>query len=292
MSERLLRLALPAGSLQEATVALLRKAGYRLSLEGRSYYPTLDDPEIACTLIRAQEIPRYVQDGLMDAGLTGYDWIRENGASVVEVAELLYSKASRRPVRWVFAVPQASPIHSLRDLEGKRIATEVVNITREFLEERGVHAIVEFSWGATEAKPPQLADAVVEATETGASLRANDLRELETLLESTPRFIASPAAWADPWKRRKIEDVALMLHGALAAEGKVGLMLNVRSADLDAVVAILPALKRPTISSLSDPDWVAINTVVDESVVREIIPRLKQAGAQGIVEYPLNKIIE
>lgn len=292
MSERILRLAIPAGSLQEATVRLLRKAGYDLSLGGRSYYPALDDPEIACTLIRAQEIPRYVQDGLIDAGLTGYDWIRENEASLVEVAELLYSKASQRPVRWVLAVPEDSPIRSLRDLEGKRIATEVVNVTRQFLEQHGVQAIVEFSWGATEAKPPALADAVVELTETGASLRANSLREIETVLESTPRFVASHAAWADPWKRRKIEDMVLMLNGALAAEGKVGLMMNVRRSQLEGVVAILPALKQPTVSSLSDPEWVAINTVVDESVVREIMPKLKQAGAQGIVEYPLNKIIE
>ncbi len=273
-------------------MALLRKAGYNLSLEGRSYYPALDDPEIACTLIRAQEIPRYVQDGLMDAGLTGYDWIRENEAALVEVAELLYSKVSRSPVRWVLAVPEDSPIRSVRDLEGKRVATEVVNLTRQFLEKHGVHAVVEFSWGATEAKPPELADAVVDVTETGASLRANNLREIETLLESTPRFVASRSAWADPWKRRKIEDMVLMLNGALAAEGKVGLMMNVRRSQLEDVVAILPALKQPTVSSLSDPEWVAINTVVDESVVREIMPKLKQAGAQGIVEYPLNKIIE
>jgi ATP phosphoribosyltransferase len=292
VSERILRLAIPAGSLQEATVTLLRKAGYNLSLSGRSYYPTLDDPEIACTLIRAQEIPRYVQDGLMDAGLTGYDWIRENNARLVEVAEIRYSKVSRRPVRWVLAVPERSPIRTVSDLEGKRIATEVVNITGQFLEERGVHAAVEFSWGATEAKPPELADAVVEATETGTSLRANDLREIETVLESTPRFVASNDAWADPWKRRKVEDLVLMLNGALAAEGKVGLMLNVLRSDLEDVLTALPALKRPTVSSLSDPDWVAINTVVDESVVREIIPKLNQAGAQGIVEYPLNKIIE
>ena len=292
MSERILRLAIPAGSLQEATVALFRKAGYNLSLESRAYYASLDDPEIACTFIRAQEIPRYVQDGLMDAGITGYDWIRENDASLVEVTELLYSKASRRPVRWVLAVPEDSPIQSVRDLEGKRIATEVVNLTRQFLEQHGVKAAVEFSWGATEAKPPELADAVVEATETGSSLRANSLRVVETVLESTPRFVASHAAWADAWKRRKIEDMVLMLSGALAAEGKVGLMMNVRSADLEGVIAILPALKNPTISSLADPEWVAINTVVNESVVREIIPKLKQAGAQGIVEYPLNKIIE
>ncbi len=292
MSEHIVRLAVPAGSLQQATMALLRSAGYNLSLSDRSYYPTVDDTEIACTLIRAQEIPRYVQDGLIDAGLTGHDWILENEASVVEVAELRYSKVSRRPVRWVLAVPEASPIQSVSDLEGKRIATEVVTVTRRYLEQHGVKASVEFSWGATEAKPPELADAVVEITETGSSLRANGLREVETVLESTPRFIASKAAWADDWKRRKIEDMVLMLQATLSAEGKVGLMLNARRTDLEDVVAVLPALKRPTVSSLSDPEWVAINTIVDESVVREIVPRLKQAGAEGIVEYPLNKIIE
>ena len=292
MSERILRLAIPAGSLKDATVELFRKAGYNVLLDERSYNPVLDDQEITCTLIRAQEIARYVQDGLMDAGLTGHDWIIENGASLVEVGELLYSKVSRRPARWVLAVPEASPIRSVGDLEGKRIATEVVNITNQYLEQHGVKAAVEFSWGATEAKPPELADAIVEITETGSSLRANGLRIVETVLESTTRFVASHDAWADPWKRGKIEDIVLMLNGALAAEGKVGLMMNVRRSQLDDVVAALPALKQPTISSLSDPDWVAINTVVEERVVREIIPRLKQAGAQGIVEYPLNKIIE
>ena len=292
MSERILRLAIPAGSLKDATVELFRKAGYSVMLDGRSYNPVLDDQEITCTLIRAQEIARYVQDGLMDAGLTGHDWIIESGASLVEVGELRYSKVSRRPLRWVLAVPEASPIRSVGDLEGKRIATEVVNITNQYLEQHGVKAAVEFSWGATEAKPPELADAIVEITETGSSLRANGLRIVETVLESTTRFVASHDAWADPWKRGKIEDIVLMLNGALAAEGKVGLMMNVRRSQLDDVVAALPALKQPTISSLSDPDWVAINTVVEERVVREIIPRLKQAGAQGIVEYPLNKIIE
>ena len=271
---------------------LFRKAGYSVLLDERSYNPVLDDQEITCTLIRAQEIPRYVQDGLMDAGLTGYDWIVENGASLVEVGELRYSKVSRLPARWVLAVPEASAIRSVGDLEGKRIATEVVNITNQYLEQHGVKAAVEFSWGATEAKPPDLADAIVEITETGSSLRANGLRIVETVLESTTRFVASHDAWADSWKRGKIEDIVLMLNGALAAEGKGGLMMNVRRSQLDDVVAALPALKQPTISSLSDPEWVAINTVVEERVVREIIPRLKQAGAQGIVEYPLNKIIE
>lgn len=292
MGERTLRLAIPAGSLQEATVTLFRQAGYNLAVQNRSYNPTIDDPEISCMLIRAQEIPRYVQDGLMDAGLTGYDWIRENSASVVEVAELTYSKATRRPFRWVLAVPEDSPIQSLRDLEGKRIATEVVNITKQYLEEHGVNALVEFSWGATEAKAPKLADAIVEGTETGNSLRANNLRIIETLLESTTRFVASEVAWADSWKRSKIEDIVLMLKAAMAATGKVGLMLNVRREELDAVVAVLPALKQPTISSLADSEWVAVNTIVDEDVIHQIMPKLKQAGAQGIVEYPLNKIID
>jgi ATP phosphoribosyltransferase len=282
----------PAGSLQEATLDLLRKAGYSPTPQRRSYFLTVDDPEVSCTLIRAQEIARYVQDGLMDAGLTGRDWIVESQASVVEVAELRYSKASRAPSRYVLAVPEDSPVQSVRDLEGKRIATEVVHITEQYLAEHGVKAHVEFSWGATEAKPPELADAIVDITETGSSLRANNLRVVATLMESTPRFIASQAAWDDPWRRRKIEDMVLMLSGVLASEGKVGLMLNVRRADLDRVIGILPALKNPTISSLADPEWVAINTIVDESVVREIIPRLKEAGGQGIVEYPLNKIIE
>ena len=292
MSERILRLAIPAGSLQEATIALFRRAGYNLSVESRSYNPTINDREVACTLIRAQEIPRYVQDGLMDAGLTGYDQIQENEADVVEVAELNYSKASSKPYRWVLAVPEDSPIQSVRDLEGKRIASEVVNITKRHLEKHGVKALVEFSWGATEAKPPLLADAVVEGTETGSSLRANNLRVIDTLLESTTRFVASKPAWDDPWKRQKIEDLVLMLKGALAANGKVGLMMNVRRSALEDVVAILPALQQPTISSLSDDEWVALNTIVDESVVHQIVPKLKQAGAQGIVEYPLNKIIE
>lgn len=292
VSERILRLAIPAGSLQEATVALFRRAGYNLSVESRSYNPTLDDPEIVCTLIRAQEIPRYVQDGLMDAGLTGYDQIQENEADLVEVEELEYSKRSERPYRWVVAVPSDSPIDSLPDLEGKRIASELPNVTRRHLEKHGITALVEFSWGATEAKPPLLADAVVEGTETGSSLRANNLRAIDTLLESTPRFVASHPAWEDPWKRHKIEDIVLMLKGAMAATGKVGLMMNVRRSALEDVVAILPALQQPTISSLADEAWVALNTVIEESVVHQILPKLKQAGAEGIVEYPLNKIIE
>jgi ATP phosphoribosyltransferase len=292
MSERVLRLALPAGSLQDATLELFRKAGYSVSLATRSYNAALDDPELACTLIRVQEMGRYVQDGLVDAGLMGHDWVVETDADVVEVAELTYGKNTRQMLRYVLAVPEGSPVREVSDLEGKRVATEVVNLTKQFFERSGVKAKVEFSWGATEAKAPELADAIVDITETGSSLRANKLREIATVFETTTRFVASREAWDDPWKRRKVEDIVLMLQGAMAAEGKVGLMMNVERARLDDVIAALPALKRPTISSLSDPDWVAINTIVDESVVREIIPRLKQAGAQGIVEYPLNKIIE
>jgi ATP phosphoribosyltransferase len=245
-----------------------------------------------CILIRAQEIPRYVQDGVMNAGLTGYDWVQENRADVVEVAELVFSKETRRPVRWVLAVPNDSPVERVGDLEGKRIATELVSVTTDYLERAGVKAHVEFSWGATEAKPPALADAIVELTETGRSLAANNLRILETIMESTPRLIANKEAWADPWQRRKIEDLALMLRGAIAAESKVGLMMNVKVVVLDKVIAVLPALEKPTVSSLSDKDWVAVNTTVDESVVREILPKLKHAGARGIVEYPINKIID
>lgn len=292
MSGRVLRLAVPAGSLQEAAVELLRKAGYNLSFGRRSYYPSVDDPELECILVRAQEIPRYVEDGVMDAGLTGHDWVQENRADVIEVAELVFAKATRRPVRWVLAVPQDSPVEKVQDLEGKRIATELVNVTTDFLQRAGVQAHIEFSWGATEAKPPALADAIVELTETGNSLAANNLRVLETVLESTPRLIASKEAWADPWRRRKIEDVTLMLQGAIAAEGKVALMMNVKVVDLDKVIAILPALEKPTVSSLSDKAWVAVNTIVNESLVREIVPKLKDAGARGIVESPINKIID
>ena len=287
-----LKLGLPAGSLQEATGELFRKAGYKITFASRSYYPAMDDPEIHCTLIRAQEMPRYVQDGSLDCGLTGYDWILENDARVVEVAELVFSKVSRRPVRWVLAVPNDSPVQSVADLQGKRVATEVVNLTRRWLARHGVEAQVEFSWGATEVKPPRLADAIVEVTETGSSLRANNLRIVTELLQSTTRFIANERAYADPWKKQKIDDLVLMLQGAMAAEGKVGLMLNVRQADLPAVLKILPALQTPTISSLADADWVAVNTIIDESIVRHIMPQLKQAGARGLVEYPLNKIIE
>ena len=289
---RILRLGIPAGSLQEATAQLFRQAGYQITFRSRSYYPEIDDPEIECILIRAQEMARYVQDGVMDAGLTGHDWIVENRAKVVEVAELVFSKVSRRPANWVLAVPNDSPIQTPKDLEGKHIATEAVNLTTDYLKSHGVKAHVEFSWGATEVKPPRLADAIVEITETGSSLRANNLRIVDTLLESTPRFIANEATWADPWKRKKIEDIVLMLQGAMAAEGKVGLMMNVPEDQLEKVIKILPALQKPTISSLSADGWAAVNTVIEETVVRDIIPQLKQAGARGIVEYQLSKIIE
>src|SRR4030088_592957 len=263
-----LRLGIPAGSLQEATAELFRKAGYKITFASRSYYPAIDDPEIQCTLIRAQEMPRYVEDGSLDCGLTGYDWILENDAKVTELAELVFSKVSRRPVKWVLAVPNDSPIQSVKDLQGKRIATEVVNLTRRWLAQHGVEAQVEFSWGATEGKPPRLADAIVEVTETGSSLRANNLRIVAELLQSTTRFITNERAYADPWKKQKMDDMVLMLQGAMAAEGKVGLMMNVRQAELPAVLKILPALQKPTISSLSDPEWVDVNTILDENVVR------------------------
>jgi ATP phosphoribosyltransferase len=291
MSENTLKLGLPSGSLQKAVLELFGKAGYVISQTSRSYYPQVDDSEIVCTLLRAQEIARYVADGVLDCGLTGYDWIMESGVAVVELGELVLSKVSRRPVRWVLAVPDESPIQSVKDLEGKRIATEVVNLTRRWLAEHAVNAQVEFSWGATEAKPPLLADAIVEVTETGNSLKANNLRIVSDLLQSTTRFIANHQASNDPWKRRKMDDLFLMLNGAIQAEGKVGLMMNVREDDLPRVLSILPALQNPTISKLSDREWVAVNTILDESRVRELVPRLKEAGACGIVEYPLNKII-
>jgi ATP phosphoribosyltransferase len=287
-----LKLGIPAGSLQEATAELFRKAGYRLTFASRSYYPAIDDPEIHCTLIRAQEMARYVQDGSLDCGLTGHDWVLENNADVTELAELVFSKVSRKPVRWVLAVPNDSPIQTPKDLEGKRIATEVVNITRQWLKGHGVTANVEFSWGATEVKPPKLADAIVEVTETGSSLKANNLRIVCDLLTSTTRFIGNNSAVTDAWKRQKMDDLVLMLKGAMAAEGKVGLMMNVKRADLDRVLSLLPALQTPTISSLSDPTWVDVNTILDEMEVRRLIPQLKRAGACGLVEYPLNKIID
>ena len=288
----ILRLGLPAGSLHEATAELFRRAGYKISFSSRSYFPTIDDDEIECMLLRAQEMARYVGDGILDAGLTGYDWIVETNADVHEVAELMFSKVSRGPVRWVLCVPNDSPVQTVKDLEGARIATEAVGLTEQYLARHGVKAKVEFSWGATEVKPPKLADAIVEVTETGNSLRANNLRILDEVLRSTTRFIANQAAYPDPVKRHKIDAIALMLKGAIAADGKVGLMMNVPKDHLSQILEILPSLDTPTVSSLADERWVDVNTVLDESVVRKIIPRLKEAGARGIVEYPLNKVIE
>lgn len=292
MPERILKLGIPAGSLQEATAELFRKAGYRITFASRSYYPTIDDDEIECLLIRAQEMARYVEQGILDAGITGHDWVKETNADVHEVCELMFSKVSRRPVRWVLCVPSDSPVQSVKDLEGKRIATEAVGLTKAYLAEHGVTADVEFSWGATEVKPPRLADAIVEVTETGSSLRANNLRIVAEVLQSTTRFIANRKAWGDDWKRQKVENIALMLQSCLAAEGKVGLLMNVRRADLQKVLDVLPALQTPTVSSLSDPDWVDVTTILDETFVRMIIPRLKAIGATGIVEFPITKIID
>ena len=286
-----LKLGIPKGSLENATVDLFRRAGYVITTSSRSYFPGIDDPEIECMLIRAQEMARYVEDGILDAGLTGRDWIEENGAQVVAVADLIYAKQSFGKVRWVLAVPEASPFLSVKDLGGKIIATELVETTRRYLAGHGVAAKVEFSWGATEVKPPVLADAIVEVTETGSSLRANKLKIIDTVMESNTQLIANRASWEDAAKRRKLEDMTMLLQGAINALGKVGLMLNVHRDDLKAVLAVLPALKRPTISHLSDEEWLAVNTILDECTVRDIIPRLKQAGGQGIVEYPLNKIV-
>jgi len=286
-----LRLGIPKGSLQEATVDLFRRAGFQININPRSYFPAVDDPELELMLIRAQEMSRYVEDGILDAGLTGRDWILENESEVREVADLIYAKQSFGKVRWVLAVPEASTIEGPRDLEGKIIATELVQATRRYLASHGVKAKVEFSWGATEVKPPVLADAIVEVTETGASLRANNLRIVDTVLESNTKLIANHASWENAWKRNKLESIRMLLDGAILAYGKVGLMLNLRQADLAAVLEILPALRRPTISPLSEEGWLAINTILDERVAREIIPKLKQAGSEGIVEYPLNKII-
>ncbi|MCH9656511.1 MAG: ATP phosphoribosyltransferase [Planctomycetes bacterium] len=292
MSEKVLKLGIPAGSLQESTAELFKRAGYIIKFSSRSYYPTIDDEEIECLLIRAQEMARYVDQGILDAGITGHDWILETDADVHEICELLFSKVSRRPVRWVLCVPEDSPIQSVKDLEGKRIATEVVGMTERYLEKHGVKAQVEFSWGATEVKPPKLADAIVEVTETGSSLRANNLRIVEELMQSTTRFIANKDAFADPWKREKLENIAMMLESCLAAEGKVCLMMNVERTDLENVLNLLPALQKPTVSSLSDPDWVSISTIMEETVVRSIVPKLKSAGACGLVEYQISKIID
>src|ERR1700732_1495178 len=286
-----LKLGIPKGRLENATIDLFRRAGFNITTSSRSYFPSIDDPEIECMLIRAQEMARYVEDGVLDAGLTGRDWVQESEAHVHTVADLIYAKQSFGKVRWVLAVPEDSSFHSVKDLQGKIIATELVAATRRYLESNGVKAKVEFSWGATVVKPPVLADAIVEVTETGSSLRANKLRIIETVLESNTQLIANVDSWADEWKRRKIQDIRMLLDGAINALGKVGLMLNVRKECLPAILSILPALKKPTISHLSDVEWVAVHTILEEITVRNIIPRLKEAGGQGIVEYPLNKIV-
>ena len=286
-----LRLGIPKGSLQEATIELFQRAGFDIKVGSRSYYPTVDDEEIECVLIRAQEMARYVEDGVLDAGLTGHDWVVENDAKVVEVAALVYAKQSFGKVRWVLAVPEDSPIRGPKDLQDKVVATELVKATERYLAKHGVTAKVEFSWGATEVKPPLLADAIVEVTETGSSLRANKLKILETVLESNTVLIANKSAWADAWKKEKLSNIKMLLEGAMLAHGRVGLMLNVHKEHLRTVLDVLPALKRPTISELSETGWVAVNTILEEKMVRVIIPKLKQAGAQGIVEYPLNKIV-
>ncbi len=286
-----IKLGLPKGSLQDSTFALMSRAGWNFKVSSRSYVPTVDDPEIAARLVRPQEIPRYVELGLLDAGITGYDWIYENGADVVEVTELCYSKATSNPVRWVVAVPNDSPIQTVKDLQGKRIATEAVGLTRRYLADHGVTAEIEFSWGATEAKAPELVDAIVELTETGSSLRANQLRILDTVLTSTTRLIANKDTWADAEKRAKIEQLALLLQGALQAENQVLLKMNAKKSAVAVISGILPALQAPTVNTLSDPSWVAIETVVSKTVVREIIPQLKAAGATGITELALNKVV-
>jgi ATP phosphoribosyltransferase len=286
-----LRLGLPKGSLQQATLEKMAKAGWNITVSSRSYLPYVDDPELEVRLIRAQEVSRYVEHGYLDCGITGHDWIQENGSRVHEVGEFLFSKATRQPARWVLAVPEESPVRSVKDLRGKRIATEVVGITRRYLRKHGVKAEVEFSWGATEVKAHELVDAIVEITETGSSLRANKLRIVDTLMVSTPRLIANDNAWRVRWKRHKIETLALMLRGALEAEAKVGLKMNLEEKRLTSLLRALPALRNPTISRLGQPGWVAVETVIDEHVVREIIPTLKAAGAEGIIEYPLNKVV-
>ncbi len=286
-----LRLGLPKGSLQQATLEKMAKAGFNISVSSRSYIPYVDDDELEIRLIRAQEVSRYVEHGYLDCGITGHDWIVENGSDVHEVGEFLFSKATRQPARWVLAVPEHSPVKTVKDLQGKRIATEVVNVTRRFLKRNRVKAEVEFSWGATEVKAHELVDAIVELTETGSSLRANKLRIVETLLASTPRLIANRAAWRDGWKRRKIENLAMLLRGALEAEAKVGLKMNVKEKNLPKLLQSLPALRNPTLSTLSQAGWVAVETIIDEHVVRTLIPQLKAAGAEGIIEYPLNKVV-
>lgn len=290
-SKPVLRFGLPKGSLQEATIQKMAKAGFNIQVSSRSYVPYVDDEELVIRLIRAQEISRYVEHGYLDCGITGHDWIVENGSKVHEVGEFLFSKVSRKPARWVLCVPEHSPVKSVKDLQGKRIATEVVNLTKKYLKKHGVKAEVEFSWGATEVKAHELVDAIVEVTETGSSLRANKLRIVDELLSSTPRLIANHDAWKNKWKRQKIETLAMLLKGALDAEAMVGLKMNIAEKNLDGLLKALPALRNPTISNLSQKGWVAVETIVEERVVREFIPKLKEAGAEGIIEYPLNKVV-
>ncbi|MFZ5802277.1 MAG: ATP phosphoribosyltransferase [Candidatus Omnitrophota bacterium] len=286
-----LKIALPKGSLEKATFELFEKAGFNISVGSRSYFPSVDDKELEIILFRPQEMPRYVEDGVVDCGLTGHDWVVENNAKVKYLAELQYSKQTTNPVRWVLAVPQDSPFQSVKDLQKKKIVTELVNVTKAYLKKHRVRAEVEFSWGATEVKPPQLADAIVEATETGSSLRANNLKIIDTILTSVPKFIANEASCKDPWKRRKMENIIMLLEGAMRARSKVGLKMNVEKKNLERILKVLPAMKKPTISTLSEKGWYDVETIVDESVVREIVPELKKAGASGIIEYPLNKVI-
>jgi ATP phosphoribosyltransferase len=287
----LLMLGLPKGSMEESTISLFAKAGWKIASSSRSYKPSIDDPELEGRFVRAQEVSRYVEKGFFDCGLTGFDWIQENGSDVVSVCDLIYSRASAKKSRWVLCVPEDSPFRRPEDLAGKRIATELVNTVTRYFAEKKIPVDVEFSWGATEVKVPDLVDAIVDITETGGSLRANKLRIVDTLLETNIKFIANRASWADPAKRRKIETIALLLQGALEAESKVGLKLNAPKSALDAIIKAVPALRNPTISPLSNPDWVALETIIDESIAREILPKLKSLGAEGIVEYPLNKVV-
>lgn len=287
-----LRLGVPKGSLQDTTVRMFSLAGFRIDVSGRSYYPTIDDPEVECILIRAQEMARYVEQGVMDAGITGIDWVLENGAEVEELADLRAPWPNYRPVRWVLAVKRGSPLERVEQLGGKRIATEAVGMTRRYLAEHGVEAEIEFSWGATEVKPPVLADAIVDVSETGSSLRANDLDVLDTVLVSTPRFIANRAACTDPWKRQKMERILMLLRSAIAAADRVGLMMDAPRERLEKLLGLLPALVKPTIAPLADDSWVAVTTVIEERLVRELLPQLSEAGARGIVEFPLNKIVD
>lgn len=288
---RKLKIALPKGSLEEATYNLFKRAGFKINVNSRSYIPSIDDPEIEVVLFRPQEMSRYVEEGIVDCGLTGHDWIVENESDVVELCELQYSKRTSNPVRWVLAVHESSPFKSVKDLKGKKVVTELVGVTKRYLKKNKVDAEVEFSWGATEAKPPRLADAIVEATETGSSLRANKLKIIDTVIVSIPKFIANKKSAKDPWKKQKIDNLIMLLEGAMRAQEKVGLKMNVEKKNLNRILSLLPAMKKPTIANLTDKNWLDVETIIDESVVRELIPALKKAGASGIIEYPLNKVI-